>query len=219
MHRKMVLAAALVALAAGAKDLNAQLPGPNLQLTPKIGAYVPVNELAVVSNAVAGNNPAELGGSLAIGLALELDLPLFPIDLRANLDYATDTRLSVGDDAGDPQEAAATLLALSGDLVFRPVPAIAPLQPYLLAGAGIKRYDFDEEDLEEGQIEDIFADKSNFAFHVGAGLNVRLLPSVSLLVEVTDYISRYKPESAAAGDDSKLQNDIFGMVGLRVGLF
>ncbi|MBI4545476.1 MAG: hypothetical protein HY703_09795 [Gemmatimonadetes bacterium] len=207
-----------LALAAGAPAARAQVPGVNLQVVPKIGAYLPVSDLAELRDTVS----AEMEAGLAIGLALELNLPLSPINIRGNLEYATDSKVSAeGVRQGD--EAETTLLALVGDIVYRPLPRIIVVQPYVLAGAGVKRYDFDEEDLRQAgeDLRNAFPeDATDFTLHLGAGLDVKLGP-IALLVEVSDYISWFKRESSGAGsgDGSEIQNDVFGMVGFRVGLF
>ncbi|HEX7050215.1 MAG TPA: hypothetical protein VF188_08450 [Longimicrobiales bacterium] len=192
----------------------AQAPGANLQLVPKIGAYLPANDLGEVAGAL-GDIRAEMEASLALGLALELDLPTSPVNLRANFDYATASEVSpegiTSDVAPD-----ATLLALTGDLVFRPLPRIIVVQPYLLGGAGVKVYQFDTDDLvDDGFAEAFDDDRTDFALHAGIGVDVGLGP-LALLAEVSDYISWFELQE---GEDSEMQNDFFAMVGFRVGLF
>ena len=176
----------------------AQVPGINLELVPRIGVYRPLSDLS---------DDVKLGGDLAIGLAAELDLPLLPIGLRANMDYATGAPISFGD---AEREGENTVLTLVGDVVFNLLPRISPLQPYLLAGAGVKRYEFDP-----GSGGALFPeDASDFTGHLGAGLNLRLGPA-GVLIEVSDYISSFDDGSG----DSKLQNDLFATAGFRIGLF
>ena len=55
---------------------------------------------------------------------------------------------------------------------------------------------------------------SNLAFHVAVGGGVGLGP-IDLTLEVGDYISGFRMENG----DRSLQNDFFGMVGFRVGMF
>lgn len=205
----MALALALAVLAA-APGARAQVPGLDLQFIPKIGAYLPVNDLGQL-RAGAEEIAAEMEASLAVGLGLELDLPLSPLNVRANLDYATGSQISLEGIQGSDVDA--TVLALVGDLVFRPLPRLAVVQPYLLGGAGIKRYNFDTDDLGGGFGDFLSDDQNDFTVHLGAGLDVGLGP-LAFMAEVSDYISWFAPN----GGDSEMQNDIFGMVGVRVGM-
>ena len=208
----------LVAMLAGmAAPAQAQVPGVTLQLVPKVGGYFPMSSLTEAGSAF-GEAAAELETSLAIGLAAELDLPASPLNLRANFDYATSSRLS-REGVAEGEGAETTVLALTGDLVFRPLPRIVVLQPYLLAGGGIKKYDFETRDLQGGTGEFFSSAESDPTLHVGAGLDLKLGP-LALLAEVSDYVSWFKPESAEGSElDSRIQHDVFAMLGVRVGLF
>lgn len=209
---RMWLLSLPLALCAVAADAGAQVPGISVQLVPKIGAYLPVSDLAEAQSG-AQTIAKELEASLAIGLGVELDLPMLPVNLRGNLEYATGSEVSsegVGAEANET-----TLLVVVGDVVFRPLPRIVVVQPYLLAGAGLKRYDFD---IQEGTAT-AFDDESDFTFHLGVGVDIKLGP-IALLAEVSDYISKFEPANGTTGEsESKTQNDLFGMVGFKVGLF
>lgn len=210
---RLLMSAVLLAFIA--PEVSAQVPGVNLQLVPKIGAYLPANDLGE-ARAGAQQIKAEMAASLAIGLAAELDLPLSPVNLRFGFDYATGAEVS-GEGISSDEELETTVLALTGDLVFRPLPRLVVVQPYLLGGAGIKVYDFDSKDVTDQDLSSVFEDDENdFALHLGAGVDIKLFRNTFLLVEVSDYISRFKFQDS--GDD-EIQNDIFGMAGLRVGLF
>lgn len=212
--RKTTIALALsLAVLAAAPGAKAQVPGIDLQFIPKIGAYLPVSDLGEV-RVGAEEIAAEMEASLAVGLGLELDLPLSPLNVRANIDYATGSEISLEGRGIQLSEAVdATVLALVGDLVFRPLPRVAIVQPYLLGGAGIKRYNFDTDDLAGGVGDFLSDDQNDFTVHLGAGLDIGLGP-LAFMAEVSDYISWFAPN----GGDSEMQNDIFGMVGVRVGM-
>ena len=100
------------------------------------------------------------------------------------------------------------MVAITGDLVFRPLPRIVVVQPYLLAGAGIKRYSFGDD------VGTFAADRNHFTGHIGAGADLKVGP-IAVLAEISDYISSFKN---AATDENKLQNDVFVMVGFRIGM-
>ncbi|HLU24112.1 MAG TPA: hypothetical protein VKZ58_00200 [Longimicrobiales bacterium] len=197
-----------IALPAGAAGQG------GLQIMPKAGVYIPGNDLATIRDG-AEEIRAKMEGDFAIGLAIELARAGAPVGLRGNFDYITGTTITEdGVDRSD--KSGTTMLALTGDLVLRPIPRLLFLQPYLLGGAGIKRYEFDRESLS-GPIRDAFpADRTDFAVHLGAGFEIGF-GALAITAEVSDYISRFKAEGE--NRDNKLQNDVFAMVGVRIGLF
>lgn len=191
----------LAALLTTTPALAQEAPGPNVQLVPKIGVFTAINELG------AG---AELENGLALGLAVELYLPGSPVTLRANLEWV-DTRiaaLGTGNEVGD-----ATITVVVADAVFRPLPPTALLQPYVMGGAGIKRYELGSDNggggtgLTEGT-------SNRFTAHIGGGFDVRLGP-LAVLLEVSDYVSSFRID----GDEAELQNDLFALIGFRIGMF
>jgi serine/threonine protein kinase len=116
----------------------------------------------------------------------------------------TATGLSAQDDLK------ADVLALVADVVYRPLPRIVLVQPYVMAGGGLKRYNFRDN---TGNLEDVLpGSSSDFTVHLGAGLDVGLGP-IRLVGEVADYISWFRLEG-----DRNVQNDLFFMVGFRVGM-
>jgi hypothetical protein len=203
---KPVLVATCLALAAS--PLQAQVPGINIKLNPRIGAYIPLTDLGSAQTSL-GDVDAELSGSLAIGLGVELDLPAAPVNVRLNLDYATgsDLKSTVGGTEIEPIET--TLLGVVGDIVWRPLPRIVVLQPYLFGGGGIKQYDVTEDNVDD------FGSESDPTIHFGGGLDFGLGP-IALNAEVGDYLSWYELQ---AGGDSEMQHDIFATVGFSIGLF
>ncbi|MEJ2504319.1 MAG: hypothetical protein P8177_13565, partial [Gemmatimonadota bacterium] len=152
---------------------------------------------------------AELSGGLAIGLGVELVLPMAPVNVRANLDYATgaDLESTVGGTTIEPIET--TLLAFAVDAVWRPFPQFAVVQPYLFGGGGLKHYDVTEDEYED------FGSESDPALHLGGGVDVALGP-IALNAEVGDYISAYTLQQGA---DAETQHDLFATVGFAIGLF
>jgi hypothetical protein len=203
---KSVLAATCLALVAA--PLQAQVPGMNIRLNPRIGLYTPLTDLGTVQTG-QGEVTAELSGSMAIGLGVELDLPAAPVNLRLNLDYATGSEIesTVGGTQIEPIET--TLLAVVGDIVWRPLPRVVVLQPYLFGGGGIKQYDVTEDNIAD------YGSESDPTIHFGGGIDFGLGP-LALNAEVGDYLSWYELQ---AGGDSEMQHDIFATVGFSIGLF
>lgn len=199
-----------IVLAGAADAARAQAPGVDLKITPKVGAFAPLSDLREAEE--SGDFGASLEPSVAVGLAVDIGLPGM-IDLRVGFDYATSSEFdlengpTVEDFDGD-----AKVLAVAGDIVLRRS-VLGVVSPYLLLGAGVKRYDFDAGDAELGT--DFFdSEETDFTGHVGLGIRAGLGP-LALVVEVSDYISSF---SAGESDDSSLQNDIFGMVGIQLGI-
>lgn len=189
--KRMLIVAGLTLLATPAA---AQIPGVNVVIAPRIGVYSPLGDLMETST-----SELKIKSGLGLGVSVELDLPLSPINVRANLDAA----LGRGIEEDGVKIGDVDVINLTGDLVLRPIPRVVA-QPYLLAGAGIKRY---SSGFGAGGNS-----TSDFTGHVGVGIDAKLGP-LGLLAEVSDYISSFKPNG-----DSKLQNDVFIMAGIRIGL-
>lgn len=198
--RSALLAAALAAAAAA----PAQAQDFNLQVVPKIGAFSPLNTLT---------RDAEVELGLAIGAAAELLLPRLPFDVRVNVDHATGADII----ARDPSEAVlgtVSLTAVVADVVVRPLAATARFQPYFLAGGGVKAYAWDVPAAGTAELFAATATSRRAALHVGGGVDVRFGPA-AVLLEIGDYVS-----TMPAGDGgTRLQNDLFGMLGFRVSMF
>lgn len=196
-----------IVLVLTAVPVAAQAPGVDVRLNPRIGLYTPLTDL---TSAGTTADALKLDNSLAIGLGLEFDFVALPVGIRANLDYATSSSVDLEDGSlGDSNDA--TLLALVGDLIFRPLPRVVVLQPYLFGGAGLKQYDFSSFTVQG--IES-FESESDFTLHLGGGLDFGLGP-LALNAEVGDYVSWFQPEGM---DDSEMQHDLFITVGFAIGL-
>lgn len=190
------VAAGILALHTAPADAQA------LKVTPRVGLYVPLTDLGSregVAETVALDN------SLAFGLGVELNLRGLPFNLRANLDYATET--AVTEEGLDQEAARTTLLAVVGDVVFR-LPRIIVLQPYVFAGGGLKQYGFDMDHREA------FRDSSDPTLHLGGGLDLGF-DSFALTAQIGDYISWYELRDG----DSEIQHDLFVTIGISFGLF
>lgn len=196
----------------GAGEIAAQVPGIQLRVNPRIGLYAPLSDLGDASS-TAATTASELSGSLALGLGVELDMAALPVNIRANMDYATGSEVSVTDEGGAEvgESTETTVLALAGDIMFRPIPKIILFQPYLFVGGGIKQYDFDVENLPTGST---LADTSDPTLHLGGGLDFGLGP-LSLNAELGDYISWFEPEEGA---DSEMQHDLFATIGFSINI-
>lgn len=187
-----------IALLLCALPAGAQVPGINVNLGARVGYFTPLGTLAETPFEV------EVSSGLGLGAHLELDLPLSPINVRANLAATLGRSLSTDGDVDEGSDL--DIVVITGDLVFRPLPRVVVLQPYLLAGAGVKRYSFDFNGEDENE--------SKFTGHVGAGADLKFGP-IALLAEVSDYISSFELSEEGGG---KLQNDVFISIGFRIGM-
>ena len=215
---KRAALACLLLCAATAAPAAAQVPGIALEVVPKVGFYTAAADLDAAA-AAAGEVVDDRGGSLAFGLALDFGVALSPVSFRAGFDYVSGSEFTYADTTGADLQASGeqTMLAIAGDVVLRPLPRLVVVQPYLLAGAGVKRYDFAFSDVDAGSdVEEVFPDsQTDFTLHAGVGLDLGIGP-IALVAEVSDYISWYESEGA---EGSEMQNDIFAMAGIRIGLF
>ena len=217
MRRVAGILVGAAAAALSSAPLAAQVPGISLELVPKVGFYTPATDLQAAADA-AGEIVDDRGGSLALGLALDIGAALSPLNVRVGFDYVTASEFTYADTTGADLEANGeqTMLAIAGDVILRPIPKLLIVQPYLLAGAGVKRYDFSFADAAEGSdVEEAFPEsQTDFTVHAGLGVDLGLGP-VALVAELSDYVSWYEAE----GGESEMQHDLFIMAGLRVGVF
>ena len=193
-----VLTAACLLAFAGAAGAQA------LKVNPRIGLYAPLTDLADAES-TAGTIAAEQSGALALGLGVEFGF--LPLDIRANLDYVTGAEVTVDGVSGAEES---KMLAVSADLMFRPLPRLIVLQPYVFAGVGLRQYEFEPADASVSQLRD--ADDATI--HLGGGLDLAL-GTFALNAELGDYISWYAIQDGA---DAKVQHDVFISLGIILGL-
>jgi hypothetical protein len=176
----------------------------NLQLVPKLGVYTPLNSLTDGAEAEVG---------VAFGLAGEFVLPRLPFNIRVNLDHANATNI-VTRDAAESALGTVSITNVTGDIVLRPLAATALFRPYFLGGAGVKLYSFDVPAPGRADLAGVVGTTRRTTLHVGGGVDVRFGPA-ALLLEVSDYLSTL-PDAEGG---TRLQNDLFGMIGFRVTMF
>ncbi len=206
LSKSALLATCLMLVAA---PVMAQAPGIDLRINPRIGLYQPLGNLGETQ--VAGVTIVEeMGGSLALGLGIELDVMMLPVGFRLNMDYATGSEISRSEDGVEMGESTeTTLLAVVGDVMFRPLPKMVLVQPYLFVGGGLKQYDVTSETTAAS-----FQDASDPTIHFGGGLDVGFGP-LALNAEIGDYVSWFEPQES---ESSEIQHDLFLTIGFSIGI-
>lgn len=201
-HRFVVPALVLLALAL-------LLPAPargQLRIIPQVGLYTPLSDLPSAGDAV---EIGERESSFAYGAALEFG-DREGTAFRITALRGTDSEVPVVD-LGCTECARSSVTSLTGAVVFRPF-SLVVLRPYLLAGAGIRRIEFEREDLDEEGFDALFSDENDFAGHLGLGAEIGL-PFLDLEVGLSDVISPLENPDG----ESELQHDFFLMLGLTIG--
>jgi hypothetical protein len=194
MHRadhvvRFITPLALVTLTACATSSR------GLHVTPQIGAHRPGDRVYEVSG-----DELEMENAMTLGVSAEAGF------LRGTAIYSTGATISSRgitntDDIGD-----GSMLLLAGDVVWRPLPRIA-LQPYLLGGVGLKRFDYS---IEDQGLRSAFDDHTDFAWNVGAGADL-MLGNVGIMAEVSDFIGSKRREFG--------RHDTIVTAGLRIRAF
>ena len=174
------------------------------------GYFVPTGELGVLQEAgfVEAIEFGKRNRSFAYSLGLELPIAS-PFSGRATLAYGTSTDLPVQEVRCPDCEARSSVLMATAALVFRPLPSGLAIQPYLLAGGGVKHYDLVSlDELQRAPLRD----QTRKTALVGAGIELQFGP-LRLVTEVSDYVSPIFSNR----DMETLQNDLFWTAGLMLG--
>lgn len=179
------------------------------RIIPQAGLYASVSDLGTVDSADGIRTVGEQETSLAYGLTLEFASDNL-LAFRLSGLFGSDSEIPVGGIGceGSACDLRSTLLGVSASAVLRPIGPGSPLRPYLLAGGGMKRYDF--EFSSDTQIEDAFGDESVATGVLGVGFdwNLGILRGN---LELVDYIS------GSVLEDGDRQHDFFLTVGLILG--
>jgi hypothetical protein len=203
MIRAIACAAAVLLL--GVRPAEAQI-----RLIPQVGIYTPFGELPSPG---AGADALQKDGTLAFGAALEIGTP-DAVSFRINALHATDSEVPHTDLGCDDDCARSTVSAGTATLVLR-LPNLVLVQPYVLAGGGVKRYDFELDDLENEGVAAVLSDQNQLTGHLGAGVELNL-GLLRLVGEVSDLVSQFDTEGDV-GESGDLQHDVYFTVGLVIG--
>jgi opacity protein-like surface antigen len=188
-------ATALVFLLAGA----AAPAAAQIHITPAVGAFHPDRSPFALD--YEGESHRHLIRGRTLGLGLNLEAGIF----RGTIAYATNAKILRDGFAAEGPVGEGQLLAVLGGLTLRPIPRFGGLQPYGIAGAGVKRFGYSWD--EDGISNAFPSDQTDFALQAGLGLDM-MLGAFGLTAEVSDMISVR----------SNVRHDTFLMLGMRLRL-
>ena len=198
----VALAAALTpAVAAAQDDLD-------VRITPRVGAMTPVDWL-YEQYLHFGLDPVEWTESSilqtpVVGVSLEVEVPGTAIWIRGELLRTFDaitamTHSVLVETTGfepprvekTPYRVATAVTMGALDLAFPTLFSVGPVQPYVVAGVGAKRYDFETDPFAPIQ-EDVVLPQSGVVpmLNLGAGATVRIR-GITLDLQVKDAVSEY----------------------------
>jgi hypothetical protein len=217
------------ALTAGVGPAGAQPEPPRFELVPRVGVLWPIVDLGKARDlATLEQIRAELGIGFAAGLAVQYNPAYLPVSFRVVADYAPFNLTTTGKWLKcevlpalpcDEVDLDARYLVLSADAVIRSG-EYERTSFYLVAGLGIKWYDFaemvcDAEDTVCVLLDAFARDQVDPMVHLGLGFTFRMGPA-RLELEVADYMSTYRAESEDAS--GAVQQDFLATLGLRLGV-
>ena len=105
--------------------------------------------------------------------------------------------------------------AATATLALRPIPALIAVQPFLLLGGGVKRYDFTRSSLQDEGLSSVPSDRNQLTGHPGAGAELNL-GLIRITGEISDVLSWFDTEEDP-DTDAELQHDTFLTVGIVLG--
>jgi opacity protein-like surface antigen len=198
MFRRFAVAAAMLLLAA--LPATAQ---KRVQVTPFYGYMFPQGQLPerfALDRPGGGSldlNEGEFESRTALyGATVALDVWKF-LAVEATFVSGTDKFMALRREETDVQ-----IMAYSAGIGIE-LPHTKYFAPYLLAGAGVKSYDFD--------IPDTKAEK-DLEYNFGAGVNIGLLRNVAINVQARDFVSTFS--SSLYDFEDEVQHDFFVAAGL-----
>ncbi|MEX2610392.1 MAG: hypothetical protein WEA24_10635 [Gemmatimonadota bacterium] len=190
--------------AAAAVLVPIQAQAQRISITPLAGAYIPASNFYELREG-AQDARVEKEATFGLGLALELG------SVRGMLAYATGATVNDrGVDQASGPIGDGSVLVATASMVFRPLPRLLGLRPYVMAGGGLKRasYSFDEAGggVDPGAtFDDELTDPTA---HLGVGADLMVGP-LGVVLEANDFITLR---------DGFGPHDGFVLLGLRVAL-
>jgi hypothetical protein len=198
MFRRLMLAAALAGLAAGAAPASAQeRPGIRplstatlFDITPYVG-YMAFGDFLTgpLGTTLSTRNGAVYGAQLGMHITPNLSLV-------GNVGYSS-SDLQVGVPIlGGVSVGSAGVWLYDGDLQLD-IPVgdarVSPITPFVQVGAGAIHYKIDAANV-------VATHSTNFAFNAGVGFDYRVTPTMGLRLMAKDYIGKFDFKDATGFD-------------------
>jgi hypothetical protein len=190
-----------------------------LRFVPSVGAYAPLSDLGEVRDqeGVTFMEAGKRVSTLAFGGGVELGPIRGLANLRAEAAYATASDVPIRSMGCPDCGLRSTLLVGSASVVLRPFMDLMVAQPYLVLGAGVKRYDFDPREMTNSGA-DYFRDQTRPSIQVGSGVQFHM-GALRPRLEISAHFSRFEPgreDPGVQGSDDR-QTSLFLMLGLPMG--
>ncbi|MGI9628646.1 MAG: hypothetical protein ACR2QM_17560 [Longimicrobiales bacterium] len=183
------------------------------RLIPQIGVYSAVEAPGSVQGPAGAYDIARYESTLAYGGAIEFGGDT-GVGLRFSGLYAPKAETAIsgsGCVTGCPADV--DLLSVMGSLVVRPLGNVFFLEPYLVGGGGLKRFNFEPEGFGDG-VGQVFSDASEWGGLLGVGAEVNF-GGLTVITEVADHF-HWSDRGIVNGDKTRM-DDFFFTVGLVLG--
>jgi hypothetical protein len=207
MRSTLIVAAATTLLTTVAA---AQKPSPRTTLVLTVGLFHPDQPLRAVPRDGESVYSGLTTGPV-LGLAAEIQTPLPGIAVRASGSYAR-LEMEVGSTEEEQVTSRSAVAAVGIDGVIRG-PRVGTGQPYLLLGAWVRRYDFDQEALTRGAAETYLEDEVRRAGHAGVGV-VWSIGRWALIGEAGGWFGQFDDGGESAAPVR--QQDFHATIGIRI---
>lgn len=212
-------------LGAASVPASAQIKAIHISVSPTAGWYAPISNLDRISEG-DGSVAVRRQSSPMVGVAVEAKLPGMPVSARGQYAHAIGGSIvakrltgqeSCGTDCvrfiySDDQLSSSTTLLAVADAVVRA--QVGRLRPYVAAGGGVRRYGFQQSELEPEFADAFSKDVTRLVAHLGAGLEANTR-SVTAQVEFGDYFGRYPSSEAGLRSGMGFQHDLSVSFGVR----
>ncbi|HEU4558037.1 MAG TPA: hypothetical protein VFS20_09315 [Longimicrobium sp.] len=162
---------------------------------------------------VEGDARARLRGTTAPVLGIQAPTRIRGVDVRLTVQHARPF-LALETADGVTRHDRAGVTSLTADAVIN-LPPIAGARPYLLAGAGLRRYDFDQGDYRDRGVAVVPRDEVEPLVHLGAGV-ARRVGAVDLFAEASAVGTGYI--SGTMGRPGRTVGDFSYTLGVRIPL-
>jgi len=170
------------------------------------GWYAPALDLDFSETAMQDNVTFGVSAGYRFGkFQLEANVGLWPTSQYAFVSGAAgNVDISLRTDAK-------VLLAGGSFLYHFDMSGDVAIEPFFVAGAGVKKYSLD---ADEEFIGTVFTEPTTVSWNVGLGSKFPISPTKALRVEIRDYMSMFDFE--IEGADAILQHDVVATVGLSM---